>query len=110
MASVRGEFILLGGGATAYAGNMIREVIGTFTLEVTGSATASGQRPIVPNTYPDGEIYCRLTAIDEPVYVAWGANPTASGALAANELRLSSELPDAIAVKGGNRLSFITGT
>lgn len=67
MASVRGEFIKLGGSSTIYAANMIREVFGTFNAE-------SGDTVPIPNTMRDGDIYVRLTSIGGPSFVAWGAS------------------------------------
>jgi len=102
MATVRGEFIILGGGASAYAANIIKDVVGTFTAE-------SGDTVDIPNDKPDGTVYVRLTAIGGSSFVAWGANPTASGELPAHELRLVDGLPEAISVTGGWKLSFLDG-
>lgn len=99
---VRGEFILLGGGAGVYAGNLIRDVVGTFNAE-------DGEKIDIPNDHPDGTIYVRLTAIDTPSFVAWGPDPTATGELTSRELRLVPGLPEAIAVTGGWKLAFADG-
>lgn len=97
---VRGEFIILGGGASSYAANIIKDVIGTFNAN-------SGEQVDIPNDLPDGSVYVRLTAIGGAAFVAWGPNPTASGTLPDRELRLTEGLPEAIAVTGGWKLSFL---
>lgn len=102
MATVRGEFIILGGGSTVYAANIIRDVVGTFSAE-------SSDQVDIPNDLPDGQLYARLTAIGGNAYVAWGPNPTASGTNPDKELLLTEGLPEAIAVTGGWKLSFIDG-
>lgn len=117
MASVRYEWIKLGradstkipGISTGgIADNVIAGIIGTSgDLPVTTTATAANSRPAAPTDVAD-KIYARLTAIDGPVFVAQpGSNPTAT---LTNSLRLSPGIPEVIAVKSGDKLSFIGAT
>lgn len=100
MATVRGEFITLGGGASSYASNIIKDVIGTFNAD-------SGDTVDIPNDLPDGSFYVRLVAVGGAAYVAWGASPTASGSNPTREMLLTENLPEAIADVGGWKLSFV---
>ena len=102
MATVRGEFITLGGGSSVYAANIVRDVVGTFNA-------GDGEQVDIPNDPPDGALYVRLVAIGGSAYVAWGPNPTASGDNPTRELLLTAGLPEAIAVTGGWKLSFADG-
>lgn len=100
--AVRIEIILLGGGPNVFAPNIVREVIKCETIESGGTFD-------VPNVLADGGMYARLTSIGGPSYVAWGTNPTASGELTEKEMRLVEGLPEALAVKGGYKLSVVDG-
>lgn len=107
MASVRYEWIKLGRsvGTTGWADNVITDTIGSgATLTVTTSATAANSRPVAPNSGKVGELYARLTAIDGPVHVEKGTDPTAT---LTNGLRLVPGVPEVLAVAPGSLLSFI---
>ncbi|WP_425962649.1 hypothetical protein [Rhizobium nepotum] len=112
MVAVRYEWIKLGradatkipGISTAgIADNVIADSVGTSgNLTVTTTATASGSRPAAP--VDSDKLYARLTAIDGPVHVVKGTNPTAT---LTNGLRLVPNVPEVLAVKSGDLLSFI---
>lgn len=112
MASVRYEWITLGraegtkvpGISTAgIADNVIADIVGTSgNVAVTTSATADASRPTAPAS--TDRLYARLTAIDGPVHVLKGVSPTAS---LTNGLRLVVGVPEVLAIKPGEKLSFI---
>jgi hypothetical protein len=107
MASVRYEYIKLGRsvGTTGWADNVIIDSVGTGgNLPVTTTATAAAGRPTVPTIGKVGELYVRLTAIDGPVHVEKGIDPTVT---LTNGLRLVQNVPEVIAVSPGDKLSFI---
>lgn len=112
MASVRYEWIKLGSGdgtripgrsTAGIADNVIADIIGTSgNLAVTTTATSSGNQPTAPDD--PNKIYVRLTAIDGPVHVLKGANPTVT---LTNGMRLVAGIPEVLAIKSGEKLSFI---
>lgn len=107
MASVRYEFVKLGRavGTSGWADNVITDSVGTGgTLAVTTTATTADSRPVAPNVGLVGQLYARLTAIDGPVHVEKGSDPTAT---LTNGLRLVPNVPEVLAVKPGELLSFI---
>lgn len=107
MASVRYEWIKLGRsvGTTGWADNVITDSVGAGgNLTVTTSATTANQRPKAPSGGRVGELYVRLTAIDGPVHVEKGTDPTAT---LTNGLRLVPGVPEVLAVAPDNLLSFI---
>lgn len=107
MASVRYEWIRLGRaiGTTGWADNVITDTVGAGgTLTVTTTATATNNRPVAPASGKVGELYARLTAIDGPVHVEKGQNPTVT---LTNGLRLVPNVPEVLAVSPGDLLSFI---
>jgi hypothetical protein len=73
-------------------------------LAVTGVATAAESRPVVPTGPDSRRYYAVVTALGGPVYVAWGADPTATS----NGLRVDPGGPRAITCNPGDKLSFIT--
>lgn len=103
--SVRVEFVTLGIGGNGSPENVLRATGNPptgQTLAVSNAATASADRPTVSG----GEFgqSVRLTAIGNPVYVTWGANPAAT---LANSVRLAVESPEVVYVAIGHKLSFI---
>lgn len=89
------------------ASNVVNRVLQrAAAIDVTTTATAAGSRPTVPAS-PTGEpLYARITALDGPILVAWGENPTAS-ATAPDCLRIEAGSVEVIPVQASQRLSFL---
>lgn len=80
---------------------LIRGLVGTpQDITVTGTATTSGSRPVVP----DACYFARVTAFDAAVIVAWGDDPTAA---VGSGLVIAAGRSEQIPVVPGNKLSFI---
>lgn len=107
--SARVEFVTMGVGPL-YNGvhaNVLRQRLQSDAiLAVTGTATSGGSRPTAPaaSAAPGEQIYARVTAIEAAIYVAWGADPTAT---ATNSLMLVPNVAEMIPVAGGDKLSFL---
>lgn len=102
--TVRVEFVKLGKGNPGSPENVVTTIVGTpATISVSNTATSSGNRPQVPTDTEWGGAV-RLTAIGNPVYVAWGEDPTAT---LTNSLRLAVETPEVVFIKDASKLSFI---
>ena len=104
--SVRVEFITLGSGGKASPENVIRGVKTvpvSETLVVSNTATVASDRPQAPSNADYGQAV-RLTAIENPVFVTWGDDPTAT---LTNSVRLAVEVPEIVYVDDGDLLSFI---
>lgn len=104
--SVRVEFVTLGKGEGGKPENVVVGLLDTpapATLSVSNTATSSGARPQVPTDAAWGGAV-RLTAITNAVYVAWGADPTAS---LTNSLRLVPDSSEILFIPDGSKLSFI---
>ncbi|MDP2358623.1 MAG: hypothetical protein Q8M31_21570 [Beijerinckiaceae bacterium] len=78
-ARLRVEFVSLGMGQieNGVASNIIFDLYSAATINVTTSATEAQSRPVVPAFGGKSHGYAILRALDNPVVVAWGANPTA---------------------------------
>jgi hypothetical protein len=103
--SVRIEFVELGEGGAPQ--NIIRGLNGVAinNLAVGNTATTAGNRPQAPAGGRDKwGVAVRLTAKTNPVFVAWGTDPTAT---LTNSLQLAVGIPEVIYVKDGDKLSFI---
>lgn len=96
--ALRYEWIKLGKGG--FAENVIKQVVAgatTATLTTTPAADIA-----VPDGHVDGDLYCRLTAIDGVVHVAWAADPAVD---LTNGIRLIPNVPEVIAVDSDWALS-----
>ena len=111
-ARARVEFVRLGSGEKddSVHANIIRSVLSSVAvLAVSSSATSSGSRPTAPTaaTGSGRPLYARVTCLDNPIYVAWGADPTAT---ATNSLLLPAGTTEVIPVAAGDKLSFLEVT
>jgi hypothetical protein len=109
-ARVKVEFVHLGDGVLqdGKAQNIIQTLVQANDYRaVTTSATSGGSRPAAPSTTGIGPMYARVTALDNPVIVAWGTNPTAS---VTSGIRLQIDRDELIPVMPGELLSFMETT
>lgn len=111
-ARARVEFVTMGIGQNADGvhTNIIRSRLQSDALlAVSTSATSAGSRPTAPaaSASPGRQIYARVTCLDNPIYVAWGADPTAT---ATNSLMLTANGVEMIPVASGDKLSFLEVT
>jgi hypothetical protein len=108
MARAKVEFVHMGEGTIVDGRgiNVLQSVVTTLDyITVTDTATAAESRPAAPPPLEGGgAMYARVTAVDGPVIVAWGANPTAS---ATSGVRLCEDQPEMIPVVTGTLLSFV---
>lgn len=103
-ARARVEFVTMSRAAAGRHDNIIRSLIAaTAILAVSTSATSAGSRPTAPATAP-ADTYARVICLDNPVYVAWGPDPTAT---ATNSLMLTPGVAEMIPVGPGDKLSFL---
>jgi len=111
MASIRIEYVSLGGGpGDDGRQNIIYSVLGSegAPLAVTSTATSGGSRPEVDEFGGRATTYVRLTAIGDSIYMAHGADPTAAATGAS--LRLAQDIPEVVRIPAGNLMSFVTIT
>lgn len=104
--SVRVEFVALGRGGAPE--NIVRslEAASIHNLAVTNTATAAESRPAAPSGGGDSfGCAVRLIAKQNPVFVAWGTNPTAT---LTNSMELVPGIPEVVYLKDGEKLSFIS--
>ncbi len=108
-ARIRIEWVSLGFGyqTNGVAMNVVGSVLSAVNLNVTTSATDAGSRPVAPAPSQGGSLYARLTALDNPVIAAWGADPTATST---NGVRLCVDQPEVVPVLTGDKLSFLEVT
>lgn len=109
-ARVKVEYVYLGDGRTVDGAseNVIEKIVSVLDyIAVTDTATAAESRPVTPAATGAGQMYARVTALDAPVIVAWGADPTAS---VTSGLRLPMDQPEAVPVSPGELLSFLETT
>lgn len=91
---------------------ILRKVISSLPLiTVTTTATLAGSRPAAPaQADPDSPYYARVTAIDNPVLVAWddtdANDPTASDASGPG-VRIEAGSVELIPMIEGRKMSFI---
>ncbi|MBX9757199.1 MAG: hypothetical protein K2Y29_00370 [Beijerinckiaceae bacterium] len=109
-ARVKVEFIHLGDGARIDGGaeNVIETLVqANDYLAVTTTVTVAGSRPAAPAPTGKGQMYARVTALDNPVIVAWGSNPTASNT---SGVRLQADRDELFPVSQGDLLSIMVTT
>lgn len=105
MTKVRYEFLNLGTGGSGSPSNIIRgkQPVSGF-IEVGPTATAADDRLSVPVGDEWGKAL-RLTPMgDVPVFVSWGANPTAT---LLNSLMLLPSVSEVIYIEDGAKISMI---
>lgn len=111
MARAKVEWVHMGEGTMidGRGANVLQKIISALNyITVTTSATESGSRPAAPPPLEGGgAMYARVTALDAPVIVAWGADPTASNT---SGVRLGTDQPEMIPVVQGSLLSFLETT
>jgi hypothetical protein len=104
VANVKIEFIRLGEGiiASGSARNVISECVQSLAaITTSGTATAPESRPAAPSSL--NKLYARVTT-DAPVYLAWGADPTAS---ATSGIKLLADIPEVISISPGQLISLV---
>jgi hypothetical protein len=89
--------------------NLIESVVSSIDyVAVSTIATSGGSRPAAPAPEEGrGQLWARVTALDNPVIVAWGSDPTASNT---SGVRLPTDQPECIPVVEGDLLSFLETT
>ena len=98
-------------------GGMIRKVAGRITnLSLTTTVLAAELRPVVPAApagWENVQMWVRLVALDNPVVVAWGTDPTVSTTpgtdpvAGADSIRVLRETEVFIPVTSGWKLSAV---
>lgn len=108
MSAVRIEWLHLGIGQLidrvgANLPSTVLAVVPSFAVD--GAPTTPGNRPVAPGTASELPTHARIHALDGPVIVAWGADPTAAENAG---LRVDPGAPVVVPVTGGDKLSFVT--
>lgn len=109
-ARARYEWVTLGFGVlrNGVSEGIITAMHGTpGTIAVSTTVTVAGNRPAAPDFGGQASGYALVRALDNPVIVAWGANPTAADA---SGKRLQPDEEIAIFLKSGDLLSFLEVT
>ncbi|MBB4041997.1 hypothetical protein GGR34_003682 [Microvirga flocculans] len=105
-AKARIEWIRLGYGPEmdGVAENVIRSIHGAVEIDISTTATAAGQRPVVPEFGTHSRGYALVRGLEGTFVVAWGTDPTAQR-LNGKLIKSGEEVP--ILLKSGELLSFI---
>lgn len=106
---VRVEFGHLGEGIVpgVPAQNVVRKIVATLApINVGTTATASADRPTVPEGDGGSPLYAFVRALGGSLVAAWGANPTA-GETGADRKWIGEGEEHALLVEAGMRLSFV---